>query len=99
MKTLTSILRRSLRTGLLAAGVTAVIGGAALAPAFADGDDWHRGGEAREPAWDHGRRDDDRFERRPEVYVAPGYYPAPGYGYSYAPAPAYPVPGLNLVFR
>jgi hypothetical protein len=99
MKTLKPALRRTLRTGLLAAGLAAVIGGT-VAPAFADADDWHRGREAREHEW----REHERWEHR---YVAPSYgygydytyaYPTPYYGYSYAPAPVYTFPGLTLGF-
>jgi hypothetical protein len=108
MKTLTNTLRRRWRTGLLAAAVTAVVGGATLAPAFADADDWHRGDRDRhEQAW-RGWRDRDWDADRPTVYVAPGYgyygyggyayAPAPGYGYSYAPAPVYTAPSLSLGF-
>lgn len=108
MNTRIPLLRRTLRTGLLAAGMAAVIGTAALAPAMADEDDWHRGDRDRhEQIWRDHDHDRDRDRDRDRAYV-PGYayYPAPGYGYSYgygygygyAPAPAYPAPGLSLGF-
>ena len=89
MKTPTT-LRRTLRAGLLAAGVTAILGGAAMAPAMAD--DWHRGAPDR---YAHDWRGPDRFDHRPAVYGYAYAYP-PGYGYGYALAPAYPAPALNL---
>jgi len=90
-KTLTSRLGRLTRTGLLAAAVAAILGGSAIAPAFAD--EWRRGGDVREHEW----RDHDRFEHR-HFYVAPRFgYVAPGY-YGYAPAPVYAVPPLSLGF-
>jgi hypothetical protein len=98
----TPALRRTLRTGLLAAAAI-LVGGTAIAPAFADGywrhgDDW-RGyhHDWREHAW----REHERFEHRyaPSYGYGYGYryYPAPAYGY-YAPAPVYPAPGLSLGF-
>jgi hypothetical protein len=91
MKTPTT-LRRTLRAGLLAAAVTAVLGGAAIAPAMAD--DWHGGDRDR---YAHDWRDHDRFDHRPAVYGYGYAYPR-GYGYGYAPAPVYPAPALNLGF-
>jgi hypothetical protein len=91
MKTPTT-LRRTLRAGLLAAAVTAILGGAAIAPAMAD--DWHHGDRDRDA---HDWHDHDRFDHRPAVYGY-GYAYPPGYGYGYAPAPAYPAPALNLGF-
>jgi len=97
----TPALRRTLRTGLLAAAAIALVGGTAIAPAFADGywrhgDDW-RGyhHDWREHAW----REHERFEHRYAPSYGYGYrsYPAPAYGY-YAPAPVYPAPGLSLGF-
>jgi hypothetical protein len=94
-KTPTSRLSRFTRTGLLAAAVTAILGGSAIAPAFAD--EWRRGGEAREHEW---RGDHERFEHRRDFYAGPRFgYAAPGYYYRYAPAPYYAVPSLNFVFR
>ncbi len=102
MKTNFTKLPKALRSGVLAAGLIAVLGGA-LAPAFADADDWHRGDRDRhEQVWrDHDRRRDrdawrDRDDRG--VYAAPSYYYPPGYGYSYAPAPSYVAPGFSLGF-
>jgi hypothetical protein len=93
MKTPTT-LRRTLRAGFLAAAVTAVLGGAAMAPAMAD--DWHHGDRDRyaHDGRDHGH---DRFDHRPAVYGY-GYAYPPGYGYGYAPAPA-PALNLGFVFR
>jgi hypothetical protein len=91
-KTFASRLGRFTRTGLLAAAVATIVGGSAIAPAFAD--EWRRGGEAREHAW----RDHDRFEHRHFVYVAPRFGYAAPYYYRYAPAPGYAVPSLNLGF-
>jgi hypothetical protein len=91
MKTPTT-LRRTLRAGLLAAAVTAVLGGAAVAPAMAD--DGHHGDRDRH---EQDRRDHDRFDHRPAVYGY-GYAYPPGYGYGYAPAPA-PALNLGFVFR
>jgi hypothetical protein len=93
MKTPTT-LRRTLRAGLLAAAVTAVLGGAAMAPAMAD--DWHHGDRDRS-AHDWRDHDHDRFDHRPAVYGY-GYAYPPGYGYGYAPAPA-PALNLGFVFR
>jgi hypothetical protein len=92
-KMLTSRLSRFIRPGLLAAAIGAILGGTAIAPAFAD--EWHHGGHWREHEW----RDHERFEHRHHVFIAPrfGYYAAPGY-YGYAPAPLYPAPSLNLGF-
>jgi len=113
MNTRIPLLRRTLRTGLLAAGMAAVIGTAALAPAMADEDDWHHGdGDRHEQVWrDHDHdHDRDRDRDRAYAYAAPGYAyspapaygysyaPAPSYGYSYAPAPTYAAPGLSLGF-
>ena len=105
MKTLTNSLRPRWRTGLLAVALAAVVGGATLAPAFADADDWHHGDRDRHAhEWRGGdHRDRDWHADRRTIYVAPGYNgyayaPAPGYGYSYAPAPAYPAPGLSFGF-
>ena len=95
MKTPNTRFRRTLRTGLLAAGLAAVIGGG-VAPAFAD--DGHRGHEAREHAW----RGHERWEHRYAPRYGYGYtyaYPTPYYGYSYAPAPAYPAPGVTFGFN
>lgn len=94
----TKTLTRTLRTGLIAASLAAVVGGAAIAPAFADSDDWHRDRDRHAQEWrDHdGWRDRDDWrgrdrDDRAAVYVAPGYYTAPaygyGYGYAYVPAP------------
>jgi hypothetical protein len=114
-KTPTSRLSRFTRTGLLAAAVTAILGGSAIAPAFAD--EWRRGGEARGHEWRGGeargqewrggeargqewRGDHERFEHRRDFYAGPRFgYAAPGYYYHYAPAPYYAVPSLNFVFR
>lgn len=88
--------RRILRTGLMAAGVTAVLGGATLAPALADPGGWHQERFARErDGRDHDWRGHERFAYRPYAYVAPSYGYA--YGYGYAP-PAYAAPSLNFVF-
>jgi Ni/Co efflux regulator RcnB len=95
----TPTLTRTLRTGLIAAALAAAVGGTAIAPAFADGDDWHHDRDRHEQDWrDHdGRRDRDD---RAAVYVAPGYYAAPaygyGYGYAYVPAPSL---SLGFTFR
>jgi hypothetical protein len=92
-KTLTSRLGRFTRTGLLAAAVTAIVGGSAIAPAFAD--EWHRGGDVREHDW----RGHERFDHRHHGFVAPRFgYAAPSY-YRYAPAPVFAVPPLNFIFR
>jgi hypothetical protein len=98
-KTPTSRLSRFTRSGLLAAAVTAILGGSAIAPAFAD--EWRRGGDAREHEWRGGEaRDHERFEHRRDFYAGPRFgYAAPGYYYHYAPAPYYAVPSLNFVFR
>src|SRR6185437_3304859 len=101
MNTRIPLLRRTLRTGLLAAGMAAVIGTAALAPAMADEDDWHHGdGDRHEQVWRDHDHDRDRDRDRAYAYAAPGYAysPAPAYGYSYAPAPTYAAPGLSLGF-
>ncbi|HWI27557.1 MAG TPA: hypothetical protein VN668_11350 [Stellaceae bacterium] len=111
MNTRIPLLRRTLRTGLLAAGMAAVIGTAALAPAMADEDDWHHGdGDRHEQVWRDHDHDRDRDRDRAYAYAAPGYAyspapaygysyaPAPSYGYSYAPAPTYAAPGLSLGF-
>ena len=83
-------LRHTLRAGLIAAATAAVLGGGAIAPAFADG--WHRDTGRYDHAWrGHDWRD------RGRVYTY-GYAYPPGYGYSYAPAPMYPAPSLNLGF-
>lgn len=94
-KTPARTLGRVLRTGLMAAALAAVVGGAATAPAFAD--EWrHERGDR------HGWREHERFEHR-HVY-APRYdygYVAPGYGYygyRYVPAPVYAAPGLTFGF-
>jgi hypothetical protein len=94
MTTATPNFRRRLRTGLIAAALAGVLGTAVFGPAFAD-ERWQGG-------WhEHGRRDRDWHDhdgwRAPYVYAAPGYYVAPGYGYGYAPAPAYLAPpALNF---
>jgi hypothetical protein len=93
-KTLTSRLGRFSRTGLLAVAVTAILGGSAIAPAFAN--EWRHGGggDVREQEW----RDHDRFEHRHHVYVAPRFGYAGRDYYRYAPAPVYAVPSLHLGF-
>jgi hypothetical protein len=91
-KTLTSRLGRFTRTGLLAVAATAIVGGSAIAPAFAD--EWRRGGDVREHQW----RDHDRFEHRDHVFIAPRFGYAAPYYYRYAPAPVYGVPSFNLGF-
>jgi hypothetical protein len=90
-KTLTSRLGRVTRTGLLAAAVVAIVGGSAIAPAFAD--EWRRG-DVREHDW----RFHDRFEHRRPVFFAPGFGYAPGY-YRYAPAPVITIPPLGIFIR
>ncbi len=105
MKTSFTKLPKALRTGLLAAGLIAVLGGA-VAPAFADEDDWHRGDRDRhEHEWRDrdGWRDRDAWRDRDDrgSYAAPGTYyypPGYGYGYGYAPAPTYAAPGFSLGF-
>jgi hypothetical protein len=89
----TPTLTRTLRTGLFAAAIAALVGGAAIAPAFADGGDWHRGGDRHEQSWhDHdGWRGD-----HAAVYVAPGTYAAPAYGYGVYGYAYVPAPALNL---
>jgi hypothetical protein len=82
----------TLRKLVLVAGLAAVIGGVAVAPASAEewrhDRDWH-GEHVRHEDWRH-----ERFEHR--AYVAPGYY-GPGYAYA-APPVAYGAPALNFVF-
>lgn len=97
MNTLHSTLGRRFRTGLLAVAAVAVVAGASLAPALADGrydgrhEGWHDRGWGDRDWHDH---DDYRFAPRGYVY---GGYPAPYYGYyGYTPAPVYPAPGLNF---
>jgi hypothetical protein len=86
---------RTLRIGLMATAVTALIGGAATAPAFAA--DWGHGGDReRGESW----RAHERFEHRHFVRVVPDErydYFAPRYGY--IPAPFYPAPVLRFDFR
>jgi hypothetical protein len=99
----TPTLTRTLRTGLLAVAFAATLGATAIAPAFADSDGWHGDrGDRQEQQWrDHdGGRDHDGWRDRDDwrgdraaVYVAPGYYAAPAYGYgtygyAYVPAPS-----------
>ena len=91
-KSLTSRLARFTRTGLLAAAVAMIVGGSAIAPAFAD--EWHRGGDVREHNW----RDHARFEHRRHDFVAPRFGYAPDY-YRYTPAPVFAIPPLNFLFR
>jgi hypothetical protein len=87
-------LGRTLRIGLMAAAVTALIGGTATAPAFAA--DWgHRSDRERGENW----RAHERFEHRHFVRVVPDDrydHIVPRYGY--APAPFYPVPLLRFGF-
>jgi len=92
LKTLTSRLGRFTRTGLLAAAVVTVVGGSAIAPAFAD--EWRHGTAAREHDW----RDHDRFEHRRHDFVAPRFGYAPRYYHS-TPAPVFAVPPLTFFFR
>lgn len=104
-------LRQTAGKLVLAASLATVFGGAMIGPAFADNDDWRRGGHERD-RYEHNRHDRDRHERewRARSYFVPGYaYAPPTVVYAappavvYAPPPrvyyAPPVsPSVNFVF-
>jgi hypothetical protein len=92
-KPLASSLTRFARLGLMAGAVAAILGGSAIAPAFAD--EWRHGRDVREHDW----RDHERFDRREHFYVSPRFGYAPGYYDRYAPAPFYAVPSFHFSIR
>lgn len=108
MKPSTSNFRRIIRNATLGLGLTAIVGGAAMAPALA-ADYGHQdrrdtySHQDRRDTYSHQDRHDaysrqDRRDVRQPVWNAherwePRYaYAAPSYGYRYAPAPAYVAP-------
>jgi len=95
MNTPTTNFRRILRNATLGLGLTAVVGGTAVAPAMA-ADYWH---QDRRDVREHVYREhaDREHADREHARFAPRYaYAAPVYRYT--PAPAYVAPSLNFGF-